>query len=54
MAPSATASEIEHINQLVLTEKDINVEHNIDDHVAFGTYKVLPPFPVCPVSCDTV
>lgn len=43
MAPSATSTEIEHINHLVLTEKDINVEHNIDDHVAFGTYKVLRP-----------
>ncbi|KAM0705528.1 hypothetical protein Q7P35_006887 [Cladosporium inversicolor] len=36
MAPSATSTEIEHINHLVLTEKDINIEHNVDDHVAFG------------------
>jgi hypothetical protein len=40
MAPSATAiHEVEHINHLVLTEKDLNIEHNIDDHVAFGTLK---------------
>jgi hypothetical protein len=45
MAPSATSiHEVEHINHLVLTEKDINIEHNIDDHVAFGTIKVLRPF----------
>lgn len=45
MAPSATSiHEVEHINHLVLTEKDINIEHNIDDHVAFGTSKVLRPF----------
>jgi hypothetical protein len=44
MAPSATSiHEVEHINHLVLTEKDINIEHNIDDHVAFGTIKVLRP-----------
>jgi hypothetical protein len=48
MAPSATDTEIEHINHLVLTEKDINIEHNVDDHVAFGTYKVLPPLPFPP------
>jgi len=42
MAPSATSiHEVEHINHMVLTEKDINIEHNIDDHVAFGTSKVL-------------
>lgn len=45
MAPSATSTEIDHINHLVLTEKDINVEHNIDDHVAFGTDKVLQSRP---------
>lgn len=45
MAPSATSTEIEHINHLVLTEKDINIEHNVDDHVAFGTEEVLHPLP---------
>jgi hypothetical protein len=48
MAPSATSTEIEHINHLVLKEKDINIEHNIDDHVAFGTYEVLHPSPLLP------
>ena len=48
MALSATSTEIEHINHLVLTEKDINIEHNVDDHVAFGTYEVLSPLPVPP------
>jgi hypothetical protein len=48
MAPSATSTEIDHINHLVLTEKDIHIEHNIDDHVAFGTYEVLHPSPLLP------
>ncbi|OQO06391.1 hypothetical protein B0A48_08981 [Cryoendolithus antarcticus] len=34
MAPSAT--EIEHINHVILQEIDLNVEHDADDHVAFG------------------
>lgn len=45
MAPSAIETEVEHINHIALTEKDINIEHNVDDHVAFGTTKVLPPPP---------
>ncbi|QIW96925.1 hypothetical protein AMS68_002443 [Peltaster fructicola] len=34
MAPSAT--EIEYINESVLKEIDLNVQHNTEDHVAFG------------------
>lgn len=34
MAPSAT--EIQHINDTVLKERDLNTQHNADDHVAFG------------------
>lgn len=45
MAPSAIETEVEHINHIALTEKDIIIEHNADDHVAFGTTKVLPPAP---------
>lgn len=38
MAPSAISpDEVEHINHVALTEKDINIEHNVDYHVAFGT-----------------
>lgn len=34
MAPSAT--EVQYINETVLKDKDIHIEHNADDHVAFG------------------
>lgn len=40
MAPSAISDEVEHINHVALKERDINIDHNIDDHVAFGIYKV--------------
>lgn len=50
MAPSAIDVEVDHINHVALTEEDINIEHNIDDHVAFGITKVLPPSPPTPSS----
>ena len=39
MAPSAV--EVEHINEVIEKEPTVHVEHNIDDHVAFGTTRVL-------------
>ena len=39
MAP--TAFEIAYINEVIQKEPTVTVEHNIDDHVAFGTYQVL-------------
>jgi len=39
MAP--TAVEVEHINSYIAKEPTVVVEHNVDDHVAFGTYQVL-------------
>ena len=35
MAPSAT--EVEHINEIVAKLPDISIEHDVDDSVAFGT-----------------
>ncbi|KAI6801005.1 isochorismatase hydrolase [Hortaea werneckii] len=34
MAPSAI--EVDHINEIIEKEPTVHVEHNIDDHVAFG------------------
>lgn len=46
MAP--TAVEVELINEIIQKEPAVTVEHNIDDHVAFGTHQVLcliqPPY----------
>lgn len=43
MAPSAI--EVDHINEIIEKEPTVHVEHNIDDHVAFGmdkrTHQVL-------------
>lgn len=35
MAPSAI--EVDHIKEIIEKEPTVHVEHNIDDHVAFGT-----------------
>lgn len=39
MAPSAV--EIDTINDILTKSPILTVEHNIDDHVAFGIYQVL-------------